>query len=125
MLSNPVILVYTDFSIPSDYAMKSAENIRKRVGGKVHVIHVSDFPVHWDWISVGTNSPLFTGDVEISLLNSLKKLMQDQVKRCELECTTDIFLNQIYEGMHATINKLNPDLVIMGHKGKTPGPFQL
>jgi len=125
MLNNPVILVCTDFSPPSDYAMKSAENIRRRVGGKVHALHVSDFPVHWEWISVDLSSPLFGGDVEITLLNSLKKLMREQVQRCELECTTEVSLGQVYQGIQETIDKVKPDLVILGHRGRASGPFQL
>lgn len=125
MLNNPFVLVCTDFSPTSDFAMISAENIRRRVGGKVHAIHISDFPVHWEWISVDTNSPLFSGDVEITLLTSLKKRMQEQVERCELECTSDVSLYQIYPGIRDAIEKLNPDLVIIGHKGASEGPFQL
>ncbi len=125
MLTNPVTVVCTDFSQPSDFAMKSAESIRRRVGGKVHAIHVSDFPVHWEWITVDSSSLLYAGDVEITLLNSLGKLMQEQVKRCELECTTGVSLNQVFEGIDTLIEKINPDLVIMGHRGESRGPFQL
>ncbi len=125
MLKNPLILVCTDFSQESDYAMKSAENLRRRVGGRVHAIHVSDFPMQRKWFAIEGDFSVFSADFEISHLRPLKKYLQEQITRCEVECTSDVFLEQSYTGISMAIEKINPDLVMMGHKGRSLGPFPI
>lgn len=125
VLSNPTILVCTDFKQTSDYALKSAETIRKKVGGRIHVIHISDIPVNWDWISQESSFLLYNEKLTADLLKSLRKMMAEQLRRCEVNCTTDVLIGPTYEGIIDSIDKNKPDLVLMGHRGHDFGHFGL
>jgi nucleotide-binding universal stress UspA family protein len=125
MLSNPTILVFTDFGHMADLALKSAEVMRKKVGGRIHAIHVSDFTIQWDWVAQGSNyifqSEKFTSD----MLTMLQKTLADQLKRCEVACDSSVTFGSVYDAIQESIKKNNPDIVIMGHKGKNNGVFNL
>lgn len=125
MLSQPEILVLTDFKPSSDNALRSAESIRKKVSGKIHVLHVSDIPVAWDWIAEGASTLLMSQDVVTQLSTSLHKLMNEQKKRCEVHCTTEIHMGMAFQGIQDAINRKKPDLVIMGHQDVAPNMFNL
>jgi nucleotide-binding universal stress UspA family protein len=125
MLSKPTILVCTDFNQASDFALKSAETIRKKVGGSLHVLHIADFPVQWDWLAQDSAYLLQTEKINLELLRSLRQRMAEQVRRCEVHGTTDVVLGSTYEGIMQHISTMKPDMVIMGHKGKSQGLFNL
>jgi nucleotide-binding universal stress UspA family protein len=125
MLSQPDILVLSDFKSTSDNALRSAENIRKKVSGKIHVLHVSDIPVAWDWIAEGANT-LFMSEETISELSlSLHTLMSDQKKRCKIDCSSEIHMGIPLQIIQETILKRKPDLVIMGNKDYAPNFFNV
>ena len=125
MLSNPTILVFTDFGHMADLALKSAEVIRKIVGGRIHAVHISDFSIQWDWVAQESSyifqSEKFTAD----MLTSLKKIMADQLRRCEVTCASKVSMGPVYDVMQENIKNMSPDIVIMGHKGKNNGIFNL
>ena len=125
MLSNPTILVFTDFKQPSDFALKSAEVIRKKVGGKIHVTHVSDLSVQCDWISQEASYIFQSERLTLDLLKSLEKMMAEQIRRCEVECTSNVTLGLVYAGLMDSIAKTKPDIVFMGHKVHSHGLFNL
>jgi len=125
MLSKPTILVCTDFNQASDFALKSSETIRKKVGGSLHVLHIADFPVQWDWLAQDSAYLLQTEKINLELLRSLRQQMAEQVRRCEVHGTTDVVLGSTYEGIMQHISTMKPDMVIMGHKGKSQGLFNL
>lgn len=114
MLSQPRMLVFTDFRASSDLALKSAESIRKKVGGSVHVVHVSDIQVQWDWVASGAGTLLMSENAISHHLLSVNKLFKDQIFRSNIECTTEVIFNTIFEGIERAIDKKKPDLVIMG-----------
>ena len=125
MLSNPTILVFTDFGHLADLALKSAEVIRKKVGGRIHAIHISDFTIQWDWVAQGSNyifqSEKFTAD----MLTTLQKTLADQLRRCEVSCASSVSFGSIYDGIQENIKNKHPDIVILGNKGKNNGVFNL
>jgi nucleotide-binding universal stress UspA family protein len=125
MLSNPTILVFTDFGHMADLALKSAEVIRKKVGGRIHAIHISDFTVQWDWIAQESSYIFQNEKFTADMLTSLKKIMADQLKRCEVSCASSVSFGPVYDGIQENIKNINPDIVIMGHKGKNNGIFNL
>jgi hypothetical protein len=51
MISRPRILVCTDFSEAANLALLAAEKMRKKTNGLIHVLHVNEFPLQWDWVS--------------------------------------------------------------------------
>lgn len=125
MLSKPTILVCTDFRPASDLALISAESIRKKVGGKIHVVHISDFPVQWDWIAQESSVMYQYERLNFDLLKSLNQILATQLARCEVDCTPHVSLGPIYEGIIESMAEIKPDIVIMGHKGLPHGLFNL
>lgn len=125
MLSQPDILVLSDFKPSSDNALRSAESIRKKVSGKIHLLHVSEIPVSWDWIAEGASTLLMSQEVVSELSTSLHKLMNHQIKRCEAKCTSEIHMGMAFQGIQDAINRKKPDLVIMGHQDVAPNMFSL
>jgi nucleotide-binding universal stress UspA family protein len=125
MLGQPNILVLSDFKVSSDAALRSAANIRKRAGGKICLLHVSDIPVAWDWIAEGASALLMNEQTVAELSSSLHKLMENQKKRTEIECTSEIKMGIAFQGIHQAIVRKKPDLVIMGHQDYAPNIFSL
>lgn len=48
MLKGADILVCSDFTQGSDLAMRAAETLRERIRGPLHVLHVNEYPLHWE-----------------------------------------------------------------------------
>lgn len=111
MLSKPNILVATDFSEHSDKAILMAMEIAKRTEGSVKILHVSGIPPLWDWIP---------GDLfQKGLFSELSARMDDQLKRCQVECENDILFGDPYEELQRYIRESKPDMLLMGHdRGK-------
>lgn len=125
MLNNPSILVCTDFKLPSDFALKSAEVIRTKAGGKVHAVHFSDMPAQWDWVARESRSMIESDKMDLTLLRSLREIMKEQVRRCEVSATSHVSFGPIYDGIMDTIASLKPDLVVMGHTLQSHGLLSL
>lgn len=125
MLSQPDILVLSDFQPSSDNALRSAESIRKKVSGNIHVLHVSDLPFTWDRIAEGASSLLMSQDDIAELSSSLHKLMDAQKSRCDVQCTSEIRMGMAFRLIQEAIVQRNPDLVIMGHQDNAPTLFNL
>jgi nucleotide-binding universal stress UspA family protein len=126
MLSRPTILVCTDFKPVSDLALRSAETMRKKVGGKIHVVHISDFTVQWDWFAEDSSSLLFQNEtLTARLQKTLNQMMVEQLQRCEVNCTNHISFGPVDVGIMSSIKETKSDLVIMGHRGNSQGVLNL
>lgn len=123
MLNKPSILVLSDFKPPSDCALRSAENIRKKASGEIHLLHVSDIPVAWDWIAEGASALLMSEQTVAELSRSLHKLIDAQKKRCEVQCTSEIRMGIPFQTIQDAIIRKKPDLIIMGHRDYAPNIF--
>ncbi|MFP5386168.1 MAG: universal stress protein, partial [Bacteriovoracia bacterium] len=97
MLNNPLILVATDFSEHSDYAVKAGEEVRKKSGGVLHLINISR---------------------KEDGLTFLQHEMDKQISRCEALCTHEIVTGKAYQVLNEYIEKMQPGMLIMGHKGR-------
>jgi nucleotide-binding universal stress UspA family protein len=120
MLKISNVLVCTDFSIYSDYAMRVTEKIRKKTNANVTALHVSEFSINWDWMP-----PNYTeGGYQIEILKVLKKRIEDQLIKNDLKANTNVSMGIISSVILEFIKANKIDLVILGHKGRT-GHFSL
>ncbi len=120
MLKISNILVCTDFSIYSDYAMRVAEKIRKKTNGNVTALHVSEFSINWDWMP-----PNYTeGGYQVEMLKVLKKRIEDQLLKNDLKASTIVSMGLISTVIIDFIKGNKVDLVIISHKGRT-GHFSI
>ena len=101
MLNNPLILVATDFSEHSDYAVKAGEEVRRRSGGSLHLLHVSR---------------------KEDGLTYLQHEMDKQMARCEALCTQEIVAGKPYQVICESIDVMKPGMLILGHKGRDINP---
>ncbi|MFP5385583.1 MAG: universal stress protein [Bacteriovoracia bacterium] len=125
MLSKPNILVCTDFSPFSDDALKAADKLREQSGGTLSVLHVSEHPVIWDWLPREGSPISLDEEVEKELLSSLRKKIESQMARCEVQGENHISMGLPHQVILEEINARNIDVVVMGHKGKTGGTFRI
>ena len=102
MLNNPLILVATDFSEHSDYAVKAGEEVRKRSGGQLHLLHIAK---------------------KEDGLTYLQHEMDKQIARCEATCTQEIVAGKPYQIITDCIEEMKPGMLIVGHKGRDLNPL--
>lgn len=99
MFSKPQILIGTDFSYASEAALKMGQEISKRTGGSIKLVHFTQ--------------------AQGALLDALEHSMKEQIKQCDIQCSSEIITASAYEGLHKAIEKMKPDLLIMGRHGKS------
>ncbi len=117
MLSQPKILVCTDFSESSDRAIKLAAQLATRTNGSLQLLHVSEMKVYLDWTGVGVYSSSLNQFTE-TLLSDLHKKMDAQVRRCAVVAKTQVMVgaDAVYDIVNEqTKNKY--DLLVVGDKG--------
>lgn len=125
MLSRPNILVCTDFSEYSDYALRAAEQIRWRSNGKMHLLHVSEYPLQWDWVEPDAKNMYLSETIRQDMNRKLEQRMKEQILRCEAQATFEVLNGIVFSGITETIRHNKTNLIIMGHKGKSTTPFHL
>lgn len=120
MINFPNILVCTDFSNFSDYAMKAAENIRKKNNSKIFALNIHEYSIHWDWMPPNYSE----GGYQVEMLKIIKNKIKDQLKRNQVEGSAFVSFGVISQVILNFIEEKKIDLVIIGHKGRT-GHFNL
>jgi nucleotide-binding universal stress UspA family protein len=117
MLSQPKILVCTDFSESSDRALKLAAQLAVKTNGSLQVLHVAEIKVYLDWTGVGIYNSSINQFSE-TLLTDLHKKMEAQIRRCAVVAQTQIMLGAdvVYDILNEQ-SKNNYDLLVVGDKG--------
>jgi nucleotide-binding universal stress UspA family protein len=117
MLSQPKILVCTDFSESSDRAIKLAAQLATRTNGSLQLLHVSEMKVYLDWTGAGVYSSSLNQFTE-TLLSDLHKKMDAQVRRCAVVAKTQIMVgaDAVYDIVNEQ-SKNKYDLLVVGDKG--------
>ena len=116
------ILVCTDFSDSSNLALKTAEELRKKNQGSIHLLHVSE-------LTLGLNE-IFTEPATYRdlVLGGLKKSLEDkmavQILNCKAKATPIIKNGNIIEVIQKLSDEGHYDLILMGH-GRSPIMSQL
>ncbi|WP_299155835.1 universal stress protein [uncultured Tenacibaculum sp.] len=113
------ILVPTDFSIPSEHALKLASSISKKSESEVHLLHMVELPTGIIDMGSGSNfsipeSMLYIRKVRDKLINYKKQFFpkNENVKHA-------IRFQNPYEGIRDYSKKISADLITMGTKGHT------
>lgn len=125
MLTEPNILVCSDFSPYSDFALKAAEEIRKKTKGQVHVLHVAEVPIQWQAPSVDFLPHYMDEKFDVELLKVSRKELENRVAKVGLSGEVHVMIGMVYASIQEVIKNKNIDLLIMGHKGLANSPFHL
>lgn len=125
MLTNANILVCTDFSPFSDLALKAAEELRRKAKATLHVLHVNDLPVQWDWSVNEALSEHLNEQFEVDLLNNSRKRVLNQMNVNGVQGVPHVVLGLSYQEIHNFIRERGINLVIVGHKGRGNTKFHL
>ena len=114
------ILVCTDFSIFSDYAMKAAEKIRKKSNSKIFALSIHEYSINWDWMPPNYSE----GGYQVEMLKIIKNKIKDQLEKNDVIGNPFVSFGVISQVILNFIAENKIDLVIIGHKGRT-GHFNL
>lgn len=125
MLSKPTILVCTDLSEYSDTTLRAAEQIRRRANGKIHVLHMSEYPLQWDWVEPNVKDAYLSEAFRQQMNLGLEQRVEEQIRRCEAVASFEVLNGIIHSGIAEVINQQKATLLMMGHKGKSGTAFHL
>lgn len=125
MFTEPNILVCSDFSLYSDFALKAAETIRQKTKAKVHVLHVAEVPIQWQSPSVDFLPHYMDEKFEVELLKVSKTELENRISKAGLSAEAHVNMGMVYAIIQEMIHDKNIDLLIMGHKGMAKNPFHL
>lgn len=113
------ILVPTDFSIPSEHALKLASSLAKKSKSEVHLLHMVELPTGIIDMGSGSNfsipeSMLYIRKVRDKLIKYKNQFFPkiQNIKHA-------IRFQNPYEGIRDYSKKINADLITMGTKGHT------
>jgi nucleotide-binding universal stress UspA family protein len=119
LLSKPNILVCSDFSIFSNSALLEAEKLRVRTEGHLHVLHVSEYPVSWDWLEedeLQLQKPAESFSEQ--RLAVLQRTLQEQMDNCAVTGKAEVATGVPASMILQKILEHDIDLVIIGHRSK-------
>ena len=110
------ILVPTDFSVHSEYALKVAAQIARDTDGEIFLVHMLEFPNQMaDAVSGGAEIPeimLFMKKAHEKLENLVHRDYLEGIKVSEA-----VKLERAFEGILKSSEKHDIDLVVMGSHG--------
>ncbi len=118
MLKQPKILVATDFSLLSDYALRAGELIRRKTDGRLQLVHVLDTQEQWDWINNVKEIQTSTAGYDKSQLTVVRSWMENQLREAEASGTIEVLYGSPHQCLLNQAKKIGVDLVIMGHRGR-------
>lgn len=125
MLTQPNILVCTDFSDNSSQAIKAAGALAQHLQGKVTVLHVSEHPVVWSWLPSESSPVTIDESIERDLMASLRKKLQEQLNRTEIKAESHIATGIAAQVILEEVKSRNINILVMGHKNKTAEGFRI
>lgn len=125
MLNVPKILVCTDFSPESRNALIVAEKIRKKAGGQITLLHVSEHTAMWDWISSEGLPSEPDARFEVDLLNTFRKKISEELENTGIEGRAEVIIGVASSVIIQEIEQQKIDLVVIGHRGRSQTIFHL
>jgi nucleotide-binding universal stress UspA family protein len=125
MLNQPKILVCTDFSSCSGFALRAAKSIGDRTKGKISVLNVIDHPTLDNWKAYESLTYSVGEALKNELLAHANSSMKQQLKECETEALSEVTFGSPKTVIMDKIKKDHTDLLIMGYRGKNPANPQL
>ncbi len=119
MFSSPRIIVGTDFSPSSDFALKAAEKLRRKSNGTIQLVYIASFPDEWDWLTNDVVANYLPSNFKRDLVTGITKEMSEQIRRCEASATPEIIFGKSYKSFLSLIDERKPDLAVVGRHGKS------
>jgi nucleotide-binding universal stress UspA family protein len=120
MFNNPLVLVGTDFSAVSDLALKAGEVLKKKTNGRLHVIHVLDYPATFDWMA---DSAL--AGYKDEMIKASHNQLEEQIKRCHIDCTSEILSGHPFKVLDDAIKTQGANILVLGHRGGADDHFHI
>ncbi len=110
------ILVPTDFSRYSEYALKVAAQIASENNSEIILLHILELPQHGSFvIDSGINIPEFMFFKNKALSNMEDLMEKDYLK--EVLVSKVVVFEKAFAGIMDVCNKNNVDLIVMGSHG--------
>tara|TARA_B100000787_G_scaffold170188_1_gene164694 strand:+ start:12608 stop:13435 length:828 start_codon:yes stop_codon:yes gene_type:complete len=111
------IIVPVDFSKKSEYAVKMAAQISKKIDAEIYLLHLVELPSGIVDMGSGSNfsipeSMMYLRKVKEKILNLKTTFFND-----EQTVKYSIKFQQPFEGIIDYVNKINANLIVMGSKG--------
>lgn len=117
MLNQPRILVATDFSEGSHYALEAAESIRALSRGTLYLVHVTSLPNERDWRGHETALSYLPTTYREDLLRDLNKRITQELADSNAQGKTEILFGNPAKTIHDYAKNISADIIITGHKG--------
>ena len=117
-------LVCTDLSEASDTVLKGAEELRKRNGGTIDLLFISESGLHLEDALIRPENITYKSVILGAMKESINTKIKEQIKKCGATANiiygegrvSEVIVNIAKEGQH--------DLIIMGH-GQKPVILQI
>lgn len=125
MITRSNTLVCTDFSSSSDLALKMANTLSLKTGGSIHLVHVCEYPMQWDWSVNESMTNYLNEKFEVDLINSSRKRLEQQMSSLGVLGEVHVTLGIPYQAIHSLIKEKGINVLVMGVKGKGETPLYL
>jgi nucleotide-binding universal stress UspA family protein len=112
------ILFFSDFSENSSKALIAAEEFRKLGKGNMHIVYFAEFSLQWEWVYSAVKEEYLNLEIEKQRQAYLEREMLEQIRDCEVEATGSIVKGDIKSNFENVVSQFNPEIIILGHKGK-------
>lgn len=112
------VLVATDFSTHSNFALKMGKVLQEKSSCIVTLVHISDVASIWDWPATDIQARTLLDQFRSELVASVNKKIQEQMQSCGVDFETKIIFGETYLEMMKLLKENSTDLLIMGHRGE-------
>lgn len=125
MLNNPLILVGTDLSPSSFRAIRTAEALRRRSGGRLHLVHITPPVMGDNWLQNDALIQQLPANLEDTLIKDLSKRLEKQLLACEAQGTFEVLRGKAADTLLELAESRSANLLIVGHRGAEERPMFL
>lgn len=117
MLNQPKILVATDFSEASHYALEAAENLRVVSRGTIHLVHVTSLLQECDWRGQEYALNYLPANYQEEMTRDLAKRMNQEFSDAGAEGKSEVLFGSPAKAILDYAENIGADLIVTGHKG--------
>ncbi len=120
MFNKPHILVCTDFSESSDWALLEAHRFVEKKGGDIQLLHIAELNFYLRWLGHGLLEDDDHKRFICLIYNDLMERMVAQSKRTGVECKASVlFEASAARGIKSFCMEKETSLILMGARGAT------
>lgn len=112
------VLIATDFSKSSDFALRFGKTLQEQQSLDITLVHISDASSVWDWPATTLQARNLLAQFQDEMTTVMQNKMADQQKRCEVNFPTKIIFGDSFDELTKLIKEGHADLLIMGHRGQ-------